>query len=136
MSYNYVIDAYAWIEYFRASEQGKAARSYLEGENSETPTIVVAELSKKLTKEVLAGFETREGRQKKLEFIRASTQIVELDFDIAKLAGEIDIEMKRVVKNWGMSDSVILASAKSTKAKVVTGDYHFRDLKDEVVMIK
>jgi len=31
---------------------------------------------------------------------------------------------------------MILATARKTKAKVVTGDKHFADLKNEVVMIK
>ena len=136
MSYSYVIDAYAWIEYFRASGEGKGASGYIEEENSATPTIVVAEVSRKLTMEVLAGREEQDGKEKRLEFIRASTQIIDLDFDVAKLAGKIDIERKRLVKNWGMADSIILASARSARAKVVTGDNHFKDLDEEVVMIE
>ena len=87
MSYRYVIDAYAWIEYFRASKHGEAAKRYIEGGEAATPTIVVAEVSRKLLKEIEAGNETREGRMKRLEFIRATTQIVELNFEIAKEAG-------------------------------------------------
>ena len=136
MSYKYVIDAYAWIEYFRASDEGEKAKSYIEEENSATPTIVVAEVSRKLITEVSRGRETQDGKEKKLEFIRASTQIIQLDFDTAKLAGQTDTERKRLAKNWGMADSIILAAARSAGAKVVTGDYHFKDLKGEVIMIK
>lgn len=136
MSCEYVIDAYAWIEYFRGSRSGEVARRYIEEENSATPTVVIAELSRKLLREVERGVETLEGRRVKLEFIATVTEVVDLSRRIAELAGEIDVERKRKVSNWGLADSIILATARICKAKVVTGDKHFADLKDEVVMIE
>ncbi|MBO3841805.1 MAG: type II toxin-antitoxin system VapC family toxin [Candidatus Brockarchaeota archaeon] len=136
MSYEYVIDAYAWIEYFRGSKPGEEAKHYIEEENSATPTIVIAELSRKLLKEVGRGVETIEGRRTKLEFIGTITEIIDLSRDIAELSGEIDIERKDKVRNWGLADSIILATARKSNAKVVTGDKHFADLKNEVIMIK
>ena len=52
MSYKYVIDSYAWIEYFRGTRAGAKARRYIKEENSATPTIVIAELSRKLLREL------------------------------------------------------------------------------------
>jgi len=136
MSYKYVVDSYAWIEYFRGTSAGVKAKRYIEEEDSATPTIVIAELSRKLLKEIEAGRETPEGRKARLEFIKTSTIIVNLTQDIAVLAGEIDVERKREVKGWGLADSIILATARKNKAKVVTGDELFRDLVDEAIMIK
>ena len=65
----------------------------------------------------------------------ASTQIVDLTFDMADGAAEIDIEMKKSVKGWGLADSIVLATAKAARASVVTGDEHFQNLK-EVLFIK
>jgi len=62
--------------------------------------------------------------------------VVDLSFDIAVPAGKIDVERKRKVRNWGLADSIILAIARASNAKVVTGDEHFADLIDEVVMIE
>jgi len=135
MSYRYVIDAYAWIEYFRASKSGEVAKEYIESESSATPTIVVSEISRKLLREIELGNETREGRLRRLEFIRATSQIVDLDFEIAAEAGEIDLDMKKKVKNWGLADSIILCTARTAKGNVVTGDEHFRGL-DETIIIK
>jgi len=39
------------------------------------------------------------------------------------------------VKGWGLVDSIMLATARVRKMKVVTGDEHFRDL-PEAIMIK
>lgn len=94
----------------------------------------MAEVSRKLLREVEAGKETREERGRHLEFIRASSQILQLTFDMAASAGEIDVEMKKV-RGWGLVDSIVLTFAKSVDAKVVTGDEHFREIK-EAIMIK
>lgn len=135
MSYDFVIDSYAWIEYFRGSDVGRMVRKFLEEKSSVTPTMVVAELSKKLRLEVREGLEREDGRTRKLDFVSASTSIAALDEETARLSGEIDVQRKEVVRDWGLADSVVLATARKSGAKVVTGDRHFADLKDEVVFI-
>jgi predicted nucleic acid-binding protein len=135
MSSNYIIDTYAWIEYFKASEMGKAAKGFIESEHSITPTIVVSEISRKLRKDIELGNETREGRVKRLEFIRATSRILDLDFEIAIEAGGISEELKVEAKGWGLADSIVLCTARSLKGTVVTGDEHFRRL-DNVIFLK
>lgn len=130
-----IIDSYAWIEYFRASKYGEVAKEYIESADSVTPSIVVAEVSRKLQKEIELGNETPDGRLKRLEFINATSQVVDLYYELAVDAGKIDCEMKQRVRDWGLADSIVLCTARSLKGKVVTGDEHFRDLK-EVILIK
>ena len=135
MNSKYIIDSYAWIEYFRASKFGEVAKEYIESADSVTPSIVVAEVSRKLQKEIELGNETPEGRLKRLEFINATSQVIDLYYELAIDAGKIDCEMKKKEKDWGLADSIVLCTARNLKGKVVTGDEHFRDLK-EVVFIK
>ncbi len=135
MSYKYVIDAYAWTEYFRASKLGEVAKKYIESDESATPTIVVSEISRKLLREIELGNETKEGRLKRLEFIRATSQIIDLNFEIAAKAGEIDVDMKKKKKSWGLADSIILCTARIAEGKIITGDEHFRGL-EETIFIK
>ncbi len=99
-SYSHVIDTYAWIEYFRASREGETARKYIEQEGSATPAIVVAEVSRKTLARSRGRNETKDGRVKHLEFIRSASQILQLDFDEAASAGELDVEMKKNVRGW------------------------------------
>ena len=94
MSYNFIIDTFAWIEYFKASKMGGFAKEYIESENSVTPTIVVSEISRKLRKDIEIGNETREGRIRRLEFIRSTSRIVDLDFETAVEAGPFFIRGK------------------------------------------
>lgn len=135
MSCNYVIDTFAWIEYFKASKMGEAAKKYIESDYAVTPTIVVSEISRKLLKDIKLGNETREGRLQRLEFIRVNSRIVDLDFETAVEAGEINEELKDQAKRWGLTDSIIFCVAKNLNGKVVTGDEHFRGL-ENVVFIK
>jgi len=96
---------------------------------------VIAELSRKLLSETLAGRETAEGRTKRLQFVRSSTLVMDLTDEIATLAGEIDVARKEKVRDWGLADSIVLATARESGAKVVTGDKHFKDLGTEIVFL-
>ncbi len=135
MNCKHIIDAYAWIEYFKASNYGDIAKKYIESDDALTPTIAVAEVSQKLQTEIELGNETQEGRLKRLEFIRATSRIVDLDFEIAAEAGKTNAIMKKKTKGWGMADSIILCTAQSVEGKVVTSDEHFRGL-NETIFIK
>lgn len=121
MGYNFVIDTYAWVEYFRGSEEGKIAQEYIENENSATSSVTIAELSEKYKRE-------NKKFDEDFNFILATTKIIDLSSEIALMAGELNYENKKRIKEWGMSDSVILATAKLFNAKVITGDEHFRNL--------
>lgn len=125
----YVIDSFAWIEYFVGSAAGAKAKPYVEGGKSMTPTIVIAELSGKYRKENLSFDED-------LDFITGKTRVIPLDSKIANEAGNLNHERKNRVRRWGLADSIVLATAREYNAKIVTGDEHFRDLPDETIMIK
>jgi len=135
MTSKFVIDAYTWIEYFRASKYGETAKEYIENADAVTPSIIVAEISRKLEKEIELGNETTDGRLKRLDFISANSHVIALDFDLAVTAGKTDLEMKKKIKDWGLADSIVLCTARNVDGKVVTGDEHFRGLK-EVIFIK
>lgn len=85
-------------------------------------------------REVEAGKETVDQRSRHVEFIRSSSQILDLTFDLATLAGENAVEMRKKEKGWGLADSIVLVHARSASAKVVTGDPHFRNVKDALLI--
>jgi predicted nucleic acid-binding protein len=105
------------------------ARPFIESSRGITPTIVIAELSEKYRREKLAFVED-------LDFIISKTRVVPLDTEIARKAGTVNHERKRKVPRWGLADSIVLATAREHKARIVTGDEHFRDLADEAIVIK
>ncbi|MBS3090905.1 PIN domain-containing protein [Candidatus Pacearchaeota archaeon] len=127
MNYDYVIDSYAWIEYFKGSKQGEAASRFIESEKAATSVISIAELSEKYLKE-------KKDFQERLSFMIFKTKIINLTSDIALEAGKLNFENKKKIKDFGMADAIILATAKLVNGKVVTGDEHFINLNS--IMIK
>jgi predicted nucleic acid-binding protein len=123
-----VIDTFAWIEYFAGSEKGQKARPYIEGGEAITPSIVMAEFSDKYSREKM-------NPKERLKFMRNKSTVHPLDAELAEAAGAINAERRMKVKGWGLVDSVVLATARTREAKVVTGDEHFEDLDEATVVI-
>jgi len=128
MSFEYVVDSYAWIEYFRGTQAGKKALRYIEGNSAATSVLSLAELKEKYLREKWKSFD------EDLAFVAARTTLTQVDRQVSLLAGEINHDRKAVVKNWGMADSIILATARTASAKVVTGDRHFEGLPDAIIV--
>ena len=128
MSFEYVIDSCAWIEYFRGTERGKKALQCIEGDSAATSVLTLAELREKYLKESWPTFENDAA------FVATKTRLTSIDREVSMLAGELNYERKKVAKGWGMEDSIILATARVASAKVVTGDGHFKGLADVVLI--
>ena len=127
-NYDSVIDSYAWIEYFRGTASGEKARQFIEKGSAATSAITLAELQEKYLREKWDSFDLD------LKFMTTKTTVISVDREISLLGGRINYENKKKKRDWGMVDSIILAIARIFSAKVVTGDPHFRDV-SEAIMI-
>src|SRR3989344_6060760 len=125
----YVLDSYAWIEYFLGSYKGEKVGKIVEAEENElfTPSIVVAEVTS------VASREKRDAEQAYKNILMLS-KTYELNHELAKEAGILHAEMRKKMHDFGMADAVILLTARKLDAKVITGDQHFKGLK-EVIFI-
>ena len=127
----YVIDSYAWLEYFMGTKLGENAKAIIENsEEKMTPSICLAEVYAKALK-----VENQEVAEKQKAFIKERSALVPLDESIAVESAKVQVRMKKEIDGWGLADSVVYATATVKKADVVTGDEHFRKLKN-VVFIK
>jgi predicted nucleic acid-binding protein len=127
----YVIDSYAWIEYFIGSRIGETVKSLIENsEEKITPTICLAEVYAKTLK-----VENQELAEKQKTFIKEKSALALLDESIAVESAKLNVRMKKEIDGWGLADSIVYATAMVKKAEVVTGDEHFKKLKN-VLFIK
>jgi predicted nucleic acid-binding protein len=127
----YLIDSYAWIEYFMGTEAGEKAKPIIENQDEKiTPTICLAEVYAKTLKA-----ENQELAEKQRTFIKEKSAIAPLDEPIAVESARIQIKMKKEIDGWGLADSIVYATALLKKAEVVTGDEHFKKLRN-VLFIK
>ncbi len=127
----YVIDSYAWLEYFMGTRAGEKVKLLIEGLDEKiTPTICLAEI---YAKTLRVGDE--ELAEKQRRFIKERSALVLLDEKIAVESAKIDCIMKKKIEGWGLADSIVYATGLTKKAEIVTGDEHFKNLKN-VIFIK
>jgi len=127
----YVIDSYAWIEYFMGTKAGESAKAIIENsEEKITPTICLGEVYAKALK-----VESQELAEKQKTFVKEKSALVYLDESIAVESAKVQVRMKKEIDGWGLADSIVYATAIVKKAEVVTGDEHFKKLKN-VLFIK
>lgn len=124
-SEKYIIDTYVWIDYFRGLANQQLKR-IIDREILYTPTIVLAELKKKYVEDNEVGFSVN------LEDIRSKSSIIDLDETTAIRAGEIRATIP--IRDIGIVDCILIASAEINNAKVLTGDPHFRGLGNSVLI--
>jgi predicted nucleic acid-binding protein len=121
----YVIDSYAWLEYFMGTEAGRKAKQIIDAETHEklTPSICLAETYAKILRT-----EDEEKAELRRAFIKSRSALIPLDEDLAVEAARTDVAMKKKVQGWGLADSIVLSTARDRNGKVVTGDPHFLGL--------
>jgi len=126
----YVVDAYAWIEYLIGSASGAKVNAVLEEENSEVYTcaVTVAEVISKVARE---GQDVEEA----YDVLLSNSQVVNVDEALSKNAGLLHAEIRGTEKDFGLADAYVLATARKLRTKVLTGDLHFKNVK-EAVLIK
>jgi len=130
-----VLDSYAWIEYFLGSEAGKVVKEYLNTEEVATPSIVLAEIARKYMRERMEEKDVL----RHLVFISANGTIAEINANLSVAAAKAYLELldkakREKLKKPSLADGLILATARALKAKIITGDEHFKGL-NEVVYI-
>lgn len=126
----YVIDSYAWLEYFMGTKVGERVKEIIDNsEEKITPTICLAEVYAKTLK-----VEDQQLAEKQKAFIKEKSAIVFLDEMIAVEAAKVLVNNKKEIDGWGMADSIVYETAIVKKADVVTGDEHFRKLKNVLLI--
>ncbi len=122
----YVLDSYAWIEYFMGTKNGEKVKSIIEGQDEKiTPTICLAEIYSKTLR-----VENQELAEKQRAFIKEKSVLAPLDEQTARESARVLNRLKKEIDGWGLADSIVYASGTIKKAEVVTGDEHFRKVKN------
>jgi predicted nucleic acid-binding protein len=114
-----VLDTWAWVEYWKGNER---VRDFFEGPHSRiTSMITIAELER------FYGTD-RSRMDRMIATIRSRSLLVPIDLEIARTAGSV----RRMMKEGGIADAIIYATALRNRARVVTGDPHFRALENVI----
>jgi predicted nucleic acid-binding protein len=126
---SYVVDGWAWIEYLIGSEYGSKVNEILENEGNEiyTCAVTLAEIVSKVA---------REGKDVEVAYslLLNNSQIIDADEELSRCAGELHAEMRRKQKDFSLADSYVLATARKLESKILTGDMHFKNLAEAILL--
>lgn len=124
---SYIVDSYAWIEYFEGSEKGKSAEKIIDN-----PNILLFTLDSSIAEIYRWCYEKNVNFGKVFTDIKRISNIIPITLINWIVASSIKIAKRRTIKDFGLMDSLLLAKQIELKAKIVTGDSHFKGLKDVV----
>ena len=125
----YVLDSWAWVEYFEGSPKGERVKAIIFDSRNEifTHSVSAAEIISKAK---------RNGMDTDAIWIAIinNSKIVETNADESKNAGITHAIVKSKNRNFSLADAFVLATARRLKAKAVTGDIDFKNI-DDVIML-
>src|SRR3989338_11707773 len=118
----YVIDAYAWIEYLEGSKQGEKVKQIIKTQACFTSAVTLAEVVSKAK---------RAGKDPQVAFdaVVLNSRVLHVNEETAKNAGLLHAEMRKKSKNFGLADAFILAQ-RTKNQRIVTSDRHFRGIEN------
>ncbi len=125
----YIIDSYAWIEYFIGSKKGGLLQKLFLDEKNKFLTVecCLAEIK---------GWAIKNNQEfnRLYEIIRANSDIIKIaDYNWIDSAVE-RFEQRKTKKDFGLIDAVILTKQKELNCKIISGDKHFKDMKNVVFL--
>ena len=123
-----LIDSFAWIEYFMGTEMGEEVKQVVESDvQLYTSPIVIAEIYSKSLR--------TDGRaEERRNFIVKRCGVIPINEEIAVEAAKIHAEAKKTMEDFGLADAFVLASARYKSVRVLTGDPHFKDFSESIML--
>ena len=110
------------------TEKGEKVREVVESNvQLYTSPIVIAEIYSK-------SLRTNGRAEERERFIVERCAIIPIDEEIAIEAAKIHAEAKKTMEDFGLADAFILASARYRNVKVLTGDPHFENFSDSIML--
>lgn len=123
-------DTWAWVEYFEGSSVGEHVRELLEGEPIVyTSPMVLAEIRSKYERLIDA-----DDARARVDYILENAAVIEHNEQVGREAGRLHSELKQEDPGFGMADAFILAAARSRGIQVLTGDPHFEEVRDGLML--
>ncbi|MBS3080779.1 PIN domain-containing protein [Candidatus Pacearchaeota archaeon] len=122
-----IIDAWAWVEYLEGTVYGTKVKEILENNEIYTSVITITEVIskvKRINKDVEVAYKA----------ITTHSKIIPIHNDIAKDAGLFHADVYKKINDMGMADCILLITARRINAKIVTGDRHFKNFKEAILI--
>ena len=124
----YLLDTWAWIEFYTGSEKGEKIYNLLESnEKCYTSIISLAELSDNYHSGTL---QSDHNWDEVKNFVESKTEIIKLDPETCGKAGKTKKEERQKHSDISLMDTIILTKAREKELKIITGDKHLQNRKE------
>jgi len=121
---DYILDTYAWIEYFLGTKSGSVVKRLI------TSNFTLITLESSISEIYLWCLREEKDFNKVLNIIKTHSHIGPITLTNWIEAAKIREQQRKTMKDFGLMDAIILAKQREFNAKVVTGDPHFKNQKD------
>lgn len=123
----YIMDTYAWIEYFIGSEKGLIVKNIIDDKKNKIITMecCLAELN---------GFSLKNDMdfEKIYNVVKTNSLILPVLKEHWLNAATIRHELRHKISNFGLIDSILVSKQLELKCKIVSGDTHFKTVKNVI----
>lgn len=122
-----LIDSWAWIEYFKGSPAGLKAKEFIDTDSE----ILVSAINISEIYHFLLNNRSAQEAEECIAFVLKTSFVVQLDVSLALQAARFKKE-----KKMGLADAIVLATARSHRCPIVTGDSDFKNESDVMYLGK
>ena len=126
---SFIMDTYGWIEYFRGTKQGLTVKKIVDEKKNKIITI-----DSSLAEIKLHCLRTGYDFNYAMNLIKANSIIFPVMIDTWLRASAIKFEMMKKRQDFGLMDAILLAKQYEIGSKLVTGDPHFKGLKNIIFL--
>jgi predicted nucleic acid-binding protein len=121
----YIIDTFAWVEYFRGTPKGEILKKTFWEKNSRHITMecCIAEL---------IGYCLRNSKdfRRVIEVVKTNSILLPVTQPLWIGAAKTRFHLRKRIPNFGLVDAILAAKQQELKCRIISGDPHFKTVKN------
>ncbi len=125
----FIIDSYAWIEYVLGSKKGEILKKLFLNSTNQFFTVECC-----LAEIIGWSLRYKQDGVAIMKVIKTNSQLLSVNEMNWINAGKERFEQQKTQKDFGLIDAVIVIKQNELNCKVVTGDKHFKQMKNVVFL--
>ena len=125
----YIVDSWAWIEYFIGSKSGLKLKKLIDNKNHR---FITMECSLSEVKSYCLS--TNNDFTLINKIVKKDSIILPVTADTWLKAAESKHEIKKKIKDFGLIDSILVAKQNELDCMLISGDEHFKNMKKVVYL--